>query len=312
MWTQQFGTSRSDQATAVQIDSLGNPYVSGYTEGSLEGINAGSVDAFLTKFDSSGTEVWTQQIGTADVDYSFSVAVDSSGNSYITGSTRGVLEGTNAGSDDAFLTKFDSVGNEVWTQQIGTVSRDIIYSVAVDSSGNAFISGRTDGDLEGTNAGSPDAFLTKFDSSGNEVWTRQIGTSSSDQSLSVAVDAAGSAFISGVTGGSLSARPPGAGGFDAFLTKFDSSGNELWTQQVGASGLDEGFSVTVDDVGNAFISGRAEGNLGGVSAGSADAFVMKFSAPSAAVPEPSSLVLVSVAGCMLLHRKRRQVYPNRK
>ncbi len=142
---------------------------------------------------------WTAQIGTADRDHGRSVAVDGSGNAYITGYTSGDLGGSNAGSMDAFLTKIDSLGNEVWSSQIGSSGLDNSWSVAVDGSGNSYISGYTDGNLGGSNAGSYDAFLTKFDSSGNEVWSQQIGSSSDDASYSVAVDAAGNAYISGRT-----------------------------------------------------------------------------------------------------------------
>ena len=302
LWGKQIGTSTFDLSFSVAVDSSGNAYISGRTDGSLEGTNAGSADAFLTKFDTSGNELWTQQIGTSSQDFSNSVAVDSSGNAYISGRTFGSLEGTNAGSIDAFLTKFDSSGNELWGKQIGTGSVEESFSVAVDSSGNAYISGRTDGSLEGTNAGSADAFLTKFDSSGNELWGKQIGTSTFDQSFSVAVDSSGNVYISGSTAGDLEGI--NAGGLDAFLTKFDASGSELWTQQTGTTSGEESFSVAVDATGNAYISGRTQGSLEGTNAGGYDAFVMKFS-PSAAVPEPSSLALVAVGAYPLLLRRRR-------
>ncbi len=101
-----------------------------------------------------------------------SVAVDASGNAYITGLTTGDLGGTNAGDYDAFLVKYDSSGNHLWSQQIGTASEDWSHSVAVDSSGNAYISGNTEGDLGGTNAGGEDAFLVKF--AGTAVVSRYV------------------------------------------------------------------------------------------------------------------------------------------
>ena len=106
---------------------------------------------------------WTQQLGTSGHDYSYSVAIDSSGNAFISGYTTGSLDGTNAGGNDAFLSKYDSGGNLQWTQQLGTSASDYSYSVAIDSSGNAFISGFTTGSLDGTNAGAYDAFLVKFE-----------------------------------------------------------------------------------------------------------------------------------------------------
>ena len=104
-----------------------------------------------------------------------------------------------------------------WTRQLGTSSGDISYSVAIDGSGNAYISGYTGGDLGGTNAGLHDAFLAKYDSAGSLLWTRQLGTSSGDYG-SVAIDGSGNVYISGGTGGSLGG--PNAGSDDVFLAKY--------------------------------------------------------------------------------------------
>ena len=273
-WTAQIGTNSGDESWSVAVDGSGNAYISGCTYGDLGGPNAGLTDAFLSKFDLAGNELWTRQIGTSGYDSSRSVAVDASGDVYISGETYGDLDGANAGLYDAFLSKFDPSGNEVWTRQIGTSGWDQSWSVAVDASGDVYISGLTYGDLGGPNAGSLDAFLSKFDPSGNEVWTTQIGTGADDISRSVAVDAAGDVYISGLTYGDLGG--PSAGSLDAFLSKFDSSGNELWTTQIGTSGWDQSFSVAVDASGDVYISGSTSGDLGGPSAGGSDAFLSKF------------------------------------
>ncbi len=297
-WSRQIGTSSSDYSYSVAVDASGNAYISGHTKGSLGGTNAGYYDAFLSKFDASGAELWRRQIGTSSSDFSYSVAVDAAGNAYISGYTRGSLGGTNAGNYDAFLSKFDASGAELWRRQIGTSSSDYSYSVAVDAAGNPYISGYTYGSLGGTNAGSADAFLSKFDASGNELWRRQIGTSSGDISWSVAVDAAGNAYISGYTRGSLGGT--NAGNYDAFLSKFDASGNELWSEQIGTSSYDYSFAVAVDAAGNAYISGRTEGSLGGPNAGGNDAFLVKYE-----VPEPATLSLLAMGGLALLRRRNR-------
>ncbi len=161
-WMRQLGTSGWDQSNSVAVDGAGNAFISGYTSGSLVGTNAGLSDAFLSKYDSAGNFQWTRQLGTSDFDYSNSVAVDGAGNAFISGHTWGSLVGTNAGSWDAFLTKYDSAGTWQWTRQLGTSSADISRSVAVDGAGNAFISGDTYGSLDGDNAGDSDAFLVKF------------------------------------------------------------------------------------------------------------------------------------------------------
>jgi len=218
LWTEQLGTSEYDISNSVAIDGSGNAYISGWTSGSIGGPNEGSSDAFLAKYAPSGSPLWTRQLGTSSSDQSFSVAIDGSGNAYISGRTEGSLDGPHAGGDDAFLAKYNDSGSLLWKRQLGTSSSDVSYSVAIDGSGNAYISGETWGDLGGPNEGSCDAFLAKYDTSGSLLWTKQLGTGDWDDSWSVAIDGSGNAYISGYTKGSLGG--PNAGGADAFLAKY--------------------------------------------------------------------------------------------
>jgi hypothetical protein len=301
LWSRQIGTTVYDSCHTVAVDTSGNVYISGETEGSLGGPNAGSSDAFLTKYNSSGNLQWSRQIGTADYDISTYMALDASGNAYISGWTYGSLGGPSAGTIDAFLTKYDSAGNVLWSRQLGTTDFDVSYSVAVDASGNAYMSGTTAGSLGGPNAGGDDAFLTKYDGAGNVLWSRQIGTGADDTSRSVAVDPSGNAYISGYTFGSLGG--PAAGFFDdAFLTKYDSAGNVLWSRQIGTTEVDVSYSVAVDPSGNAYISGYTAGSLGGPNAGGYDAFLIKF-----AVPEPASFILLALGLPFLVGRNPRRL-----
>ena len=339
LWTRQIGTVSRDYSNAVAVDGLGNAYISGYTCGNLGGPNTGGWDAFLAKYDSSGSLLWTRQIGTTDLTESNSVAVDGAGYVYISGWTDGNLGGTNAdkmpdaflakydasgtvvwkrqtamghiaygnsvavdglgnaymtggiqltlsGDEyDAFLAKYNSSGSLLWTRQIGTTKFDNSFSAAVDALGNAYISGFTQGNLGGPNAGGDDAFLAKYNSSGSLLWTRQIGTPNNEISQSVALDGSGNVYISGFTYGSVGG--PNAGYADAFLAKYDSSGSLLWTRQLGTRHYDWSYSVAVDGLGNAYISGQTDGSLGRPNAGGADAFLAKF-----VVPEPGTLALI--------------------
>ena len=96
-WVRQFGTASEDRGTGVSVDELGNVYISGYTEGSLEGTNSGGNDAFLRKYDANGALQWTTQLGTVLDDQSHGVSADGLGSIFISGSTEGNLAGTNAG-----------------------------------------------------------------------------------------------------------------------------------------------------------------------------------------------------------------------
>jgi hypothetical protein len=275
-WTAQIGTGEHDVSYSTAADGFGNVYITGYTYGDLATANAGLSDAFLAKFDSSGNELWRRQIGTSDHDPSNALAVDAFGNAYITGNTYADLGGTSAGGIDAFLVKFDASGNQVWATQMGTGVNDRSRSVAVDASGNIYMTGHTVGSLGGTNEGGWDTYLSKFDVSGSEVWTQQIGTSGNDFSESVALDALGNIYITGKTSGDLGGI--NAGLFDAYVSKFDASGSEVWTTQIGSIGEDESWSVAVDDDGNVYLSGMTRGDLGSVNAGSDDAFLCKLDA----------------------------------
>ncbi len=276
LWTRQFGTSASEDGAAVAVDGAGNEYITGYTYGELAGPNAGYSDAFLAKFDAAGVLLWTRQFGTSAGDAGYGVAADGAGNAYIAGGTTGSFGGPNAGYSDAFLAKFDASGTLLWTRQVGTSATDAGIGVAVDDAGNAYMTGYTEGSLGGPNAGEFDAFLAKFDASGTLLWTHQVGTPAQDLGFSLAVDGAGTAFITGYTWGSLGG--PIAGETDAFLAKYDPSGVLLWTRQFGTSAGDVGQAAAVDGAGNAYITGLTYGNLAGPNAGFEDVFLAKFDA----------------------------------
>src|SRR5690349_11593617 len=109
-WIRQFGTNHNDYGIGVSADAVGNAYITGYTDSSLAGPSAGNNDAFVSKFNSSGTLLWSRQIGSAGYEDSEGVATDSAGNVYISGQTDGSLGGPNLGNYDAFLTKLNGSG----------------------------------------------------------------------------------------------------------------------------------------------------------------------------------------------------------
>ena len=112
-WTRQLGTSERDCSFGVAADPLGNVFISGFTWGSLGGPNAGDVDAFVSKYDSSGSLLWTRQLGTSSYDRSRGgVAADPLGNVFISGWTSGSLGGPSAGDRDAFVSKYDPVAGQ--------------------------------------------------------------------------------------------------------------------------------------------------------------------------------------------------------
>ena len=161
-WTRQYGTSSNDFARGIATDANGNTYTTGYTNGDLEGSNAGNADAFIRSYDRDGNHRWTRQFGTSSDDYAYGIATDANGNVTTTGTTFGALEGSNAGSNDAFIRSYDRDGNHRWTRQFGTSSDDGSIGVAADADGNVYATGDTNGALEGSNAGGSDAFIRSY------------------------------------------------------------------------------------------------------------------------------------------------------
>ena len=154
------------------LDSLNNIYVTGHTEGSFDGnTNSGGSDIFLVKYDTSGVKQWSVQTGSSGNEYGKGISVDSSGNIYVTGHASANLDGnTNSGGSDSFVMKFDSSGIKEWTVQTGSSYNDYATSMAINSDGYLFITGATDGGLDGNlNLGGTDIFLFKMNSSGTKL-----------------------------------------------------------------------------------------------------------------------------------------------
>ena len=168
-WVQQLGTSATDMGQGIAIDSSDNIYITGFTNGALDGnTHFGGQDIFLVKYDSSGNKQWTKQLGTSAEEIGQGIAIDSSDNIYITGFTNGALDGnTHFGEKDIFLVKYDSSGSKQWVQQLGTSVSEMGQGIAIDSSNQIYLTGETNGDLQGnTNIGSTDVFVVKYNSSG--------------------------------------------------------------------------------------------------------------------------------------------------
>jgi chitodextrinase len=338
-WTVQIGSPADEEAKAVAVDGSGNVYIAGYTNGSLDGANAGGKDIFLAEYDTNKNPVWKKQLGTANDDVALGIAVDEvSGDFYVVGYTEGGLEGgTHVGGQDAFLLKYlaknlewrvqvgspadeeangvvvDGSGNiywagytegslsgqiqiggrdvflkkysydsmtatlaKVWDKQFGTPQDDAAYGVAMDGSGNAYVTGYTAGSLDGTNAGGNDIFLARYDPSGTQLWKTQLGTFQDDSARAVVVDGSANAFIAGTTAGALDGQP-NKGALDFFLAKFNTSGARQWVFQDGTAANDTGNALALDNTGNfVYLAGDTADNLYGMgNSGGLDIFLIK-------------------------------------
>ena len=260
-WTRQLGVSGKETISeGVVTDSNGNIYVTGYTRGNLDGNTlTRTQDFFLTKYTTDGVKQWTKQMGAAAAETDANgIATDPTGNIYVTGYTRGSLDGKFlTGSQDLFLTKYTTDGVKQWTKLLGVTSAETTAKgIAITSSGNIYVTGTTNGSLA-NNAltGVKDLFLTKYISDGEKTWTKQLGESAKrTTSTGVSVDSAENSYITGYIEANLNGNNL-AGSADCFLSKFASSGAKQWTEYIGTS---ENFTtctgVTTEYSGNVFLT----------------------------------------------------------
>jgi hypothetical protein len=258
-WLKQWGSDQYDSPEGIVVDANGNVYLTGETLGNLGGSNAGEQDIWLAKYDSTGSQQWIQQWGTEQGDHlnGWGIAVDASGNIYVTGGTHGNLGGGNAGSDDVWLAKYDGTGTQLWIQQWGSDTSEGPYDIAVDSNGMVYITGQTLGDLGGLNAGDSDFWLAAYNSDGVQQWLRQWGTDDRDEfnldgGRVLALDTSGNIFVAGQTAGDLGGT--NTGGDDVWLAKYNGSGAQLWLKQWGEKYYDDLSNIAVDAFGNVYVS----------------------------------------------------------
>ena len=322
-WFTEFGSSGSafDEPYAVAVSNDGSVYAGGWTLGNFAGENAGVYDAALAKLNNNGEVEWQRQFGTPDYEWTWGVDTDSQNNVYATGWTLGDLGGVNAGSYDAWLTKYDSSGNQQWLKQFGSPGDDEPFDMVIDSQDNIFIAGYTDGNLGGENAGSFDAWVAKYDIEGNQKWIQQFGTPDFDQAYGITTDSAGNLYLVGVTDGSLG--DVNAGSFDAWIAKLDAESGTLQnfsgTVKLGSSSSMPEFSLSdlnesvdpemVSFLTNYFGEYLSSTGIGLDGSGLANIAQNPYS-QSTPVPEPSSglgaLVFAAFAGIGAMLRSRQK------
>jgi hypothetical protein len=254
---------RDDFADGVSYDGLGNIYLSGSTFGNLAGANAGSSDVFVARYDPDGNQVWIRQFGSTELDNNSGVSADSLGNVFLAGETQGSLGGPELSSLDRYLAKYNPNGDQQWVRQAAPGGGN---SVSADGIGNAYVSGST-----GQGPGGSDAIVGKYDTFGNQVWMKTSGAAAYDVSRGVSAREGNSVYSTGFI-----SQPVTLEAQDYFLTKYDSTGNVIWTRQVGSSTMDQAIGVAADGLSSVYVCGVTKGLLGDQALGVEDAFVSKF------------------------------------
>lgn len=263
----------------MSVDSLASAPDSGLYVGglvyvsSLPGqIGAGEADAFVRKYDAFGVVAWTRQFGTQGPDGIEDMAVSTTGDIYVLGFTRHPLPGQQAlGGLDGFLRKYDGSGGELWTRQFGSGRDEHAKGVAIDMNSNVYVTGDSiDEKLGELSERNQQAFLRRFDPSGNLAWEVEFGTPEPDEAELVASDAQGHIYVAGKTEGAFDPETQNQGSDDIFLMKYSPSGEQLWVRQFGTSGSDWLGAIAVDYTGRIVVTGYT------IDTASGEAFVEVF------------------------------------
>ena len=331
IWAKSAGGSKDDYANSVTADPFGNVYLAGWFLSSsivfgtntLTNISGNYDDLFLTKYDSSGNVIWARSNGgTFASDWATSVNTDASGNIYLAGNfgshtitfgSTTLTNSNNTGSADIFLSKYDSSGNVIWAKSAGGTSPDVLNSSSTDASGNTYVTGyfqssvMTFGSDIINNSGADNIFLARYDSSGNVLWAEGAGGASDDEGNSVYADQFGNVYIAGyyTSPNCLFASDTltNAGIYQKlFLVKYDTIGNVLWVKTSAGTNNDNANSVTVDVLGDVYITGAFKGNglnfgmitLLNLSPTTYDAFLAKIDAVTGIeeYPQNNNVILV--------------------
>jgi hypothetical protein len=192
-----------------------------------------------------------------------STVVDADGNVYVLGTATGDFGNElNQGTQDAYLSKYDSAGNLQWTKLVGSAGAASGTSMALDASGGIVVAGTTTAKLT-ANAladGSNDSFVARYDANGNQSWVKQIQTLNANQGLAVSTDASGNVYLGGQVTGVIGAGQTSAGGSDAYLAKFDSKGTLLAERQFGTGGADQISATATTSSGDLIVASVQSGH----------------------------------------------------
>ena len=301
LWSKRLSSTGMDEGLALAVDGQGNVTAAGvlYQTSNFGGSSlttAGGADVWVARFSPAGAHLWSRRGGGTGDDWVYGVAVDGAGNASITGYSTaaadfggGLVSG--AGAKDVIVAQYSSTGGHVWSRRVGGSADEVGRDVAVDGSGNVFVTGNfasasvNFGSGAMSNSGGADIFLTKYSAQGASQWSKRFGSSMSlsEAAYGVGTDDAGNVMMTGTVataidfgGGVLN----GDGYYDIYVVKFDGAGAHRWSKRTGAG---EGTSIRGDAAGNVIASGTFSGvstvNFGGAnleSPGATDSFLVKF------------------------------------
>ena len=299
------GGSIWDQGNGIAVDAAGNAFVTGRTHsndfpttgGAPQTVFGGDFDAFVTKLNATGSALdYSTYLGGLDREEGRGIAVDGTGNAYVTGTTSSMnfpiagtpFQGALSGNSDSFVTKLNASGSAFdYSTYLGGLEEDGGNGIAVDGTGNAYVTGSTGSSkfpiagipFQGTLDGYSDAFVTKLDPSGSGlVYSTLLGGSGGESGNGIVVDSSENVYVIGRTSSTdfplASPFQPIIGGLpegpatiaDAFVAKIKAGGSSLiYSSFLGGNGSDSGEAIAVDAAGNAYLTGETRSLLGATS-----------------------------------------------
>ena len=328
----------ADQGAAIAVDGAGSAYVTGATcscnfptsPGAFDTGYNGCADAFVARLTPTGSAlVYATFLGGRGSDEGTAIALDAAGSAYVTGrtsspdwpTTPGALDRTYGGCGDAFVARLSPDGTALaYATFLGGSSNDRGTAIAVDGASSAYVTGYTGssdlpvtaGAFDTTYNRSGDAFVARLNPAGSAlVYGTFLGGSATDEGTGIALDGAGSAYVTGRTASSGFPTTPGAfdtslaGSADAFVVRLNPAGSALgYGTLLGGSSADEGAAIAVDEAGQALLTGHTcsadlPTTLGAFDRtynGQGDAFVARLSAGG------NSLVYATFLGGSLTDR----------
>ncbi len=325
VWAKSFGSSVYDVGIDIAVDASGNVYTTGNFSGTVDFdpgagttmlSSSGGSDIFVSKLDANGNFLFARTMGGTTVDGGLSIAVDPLNNIYTTGAYSGTADmdpgagvfslSSLKGGNDIFIVKLNSSGNFLWANTAGGGSADQGTAIAVDATGNSYLTGFYTADANFnpagsgagglfTAAGSTDIFVLKFATDGSFVWARSMGGTGADVGYGITTDGSGNVFTTGYFFGTADFDPgvssvalTSAGtNVDIFISKLNASGNFMLAKNAGGTNGDVGYSISVDVTGNIYTYGAFAGTAdfdpavavnNVTSAGLADVFILKLDA----------------------------------
>ena len=237
LWNRTWGGPDGDGFHGICINSQKSLFLAGGTW-----IGNGAV--LVVKYDSMGNQIWNQTWDGNDNDYGVDITVDNDDNVILAGYTQSFGTGRDF---NAFLVKFDSYGKQLWNRSWGGSANDFGTSIAVDEGNNIYLAGYT----YSSGSSYADVFLAKFDSYGKQLWNRTWGTSSYEEICYGIIIDGNNSYITGYIYNSIM-------GYRAFLAKFDSIGNEIWTIIWDLPQNSKAYHITMDSDKNIYLTGDIE------------------------------------------------------